>query len=123
MHTTQSVPHAPTIYPIYFFMMPLSRTYATLNLLQEEPKSTPLKLNLRELSPLVPTQSFYPSKLAPPAHLKLEPSLYRKALTSYLKKTAQGQEFLHGIKKRHTNSQVIEQLVCVRATADDLVEI
>ena len=93
-------------------MMPLSRTYATLNVLQEEPKSTPLKLNLQESSPLVPTQSFYPGKLAPPAHLKLEPSLYHKALTSYLKKTAQGGEFLCGIKKQRANSQVIEQLVC-----------
>ncbi|KAF8805456.1 hypothetical protein BYT27DRAFT_7213082 [Phlegmacium glaucopus] len=81
--------------------MPLSRAYASLDILKIE---TPTLL-LRESSPLAPGQSYYPGKL--PLHSKPKLNLYRKTLVSYLKKTAQGREFLRQIKQRRTMTQVM----------------
>jgi hypothetical protein len=64
---------------------------------------TPTTINLRASSPLTPTQAIFPRALAPRCS-KQKSSLYRKALRSYLKKTEEGQVFLHQMKERHAAS-------------------
>ena len=89
-------------------MAKLSRTYASLDILQEEPKPliTPPTLTLRESYPLSATQAVYPGKQLKPSKSKLESSLFRKTLASYLKKTKQGRDFLCRIREQRAIPQV-----------------
>jgi hypothetical protein len=93
-----------------FIMAILSRTYASFNILQEEPIPTPSPITttliLRESSPLSPTQACYPGKLKQAKHKSGDSILFRKTLTSYLKKTRQGRELLGRIRERRTIPQV-----------------